>query len=60
MERTFAGLGAVFALVAVALGAFGAHGLRPTLSAVDMGHADAARGNFSDIKHVRPHRVRWK
>ena len=42
MERTFAGLGAVFALVAVALGAFGAHGLRSTLSAADMATFETA------------------
>ena len=28
MERTFAGLGSIFALIAVAAGAFGAHSLR--------------------------------
>ena len=32
MERVFFGLGAVSALLAVALGAFGAHGLRARLS----------------------------
>ena len=42
MERTFVGLGAVLALVAVALGAFGAHGLRPTLSAADMATFETA------------------
>lgn len=31
MERTFFGLGALFALLGVALGAFGSHGLRGTL-----------------------------
>ncbi len=31
MERTFFGLGAVFAFLGVALGAFGSHGLRGTL-----------------------------
>jgi uncharacterized membrane protein YgdD (TMEM256/DUF423 family) len=36
MERTFFGLGAVFAFLGVALGAFGAHGLRGTLSPADM------------------------
>ena len=36
MERTFFGLGAVLAMVGVALGAFGAHGLRGTLSPADM------------------------
>lgn len=36
MERIFVGFGAVLALVAVALGAFGAHGLRGTLSAADL------------------------
>lgn len=34
--RLFAGLGAVLALVGVALGAFGAHGLRSVLSAQDL------------------------
>jgi uncharacterized membrane protein YgdD (TMEM256/DUF423 family) len=42
MERTFVGLGAALALVAVALGAFGAHGLRPTLSAADMATFETA------------------
>ena len=42
MERTFAGIGAVLALVAVGLGAFGAHGLRPTLSAADMATFETA------------------
>ena len=36
MERTFFGLGALFALLGVALGAFGAHGLRGTLSPADL------------------------
>lgn len=36
MDRLFFGLGAVLAAVGVALGAFGAHGLRGTLSAADM------------------------
>ena len=36
MERTFFGLGAVFAFLGVALGAFGAHGLRATLSPADL------------------------
>ncbi|HSG46763.1 MAG TPA: DUF423 domain-containing protein [Longimicrobiales bacterium] len=36
MERAFFGIGAVFALVGVALGAFGAHGLRATLSPADL------------------------
>jgi uncharacterized membrane protein YgdD (TMEM256/DUF423 family) len=36
MERTFFGLGAVFAFVGVALGAFGAHGLRAHLSPADL------------------------
>ena len=36
MERTFFGLGAVFALLGVALGAFGAHALRATLSPGDL------------------------
>lgn len=34
--RLFAGLGALLALVGVALGAFGAHGLRSVLSAADL------------------------
>jgi uncharacterized membrane protein YgdD (TMEM256/DUF423 family) len=42
MERTFVALGAVLALVAVALGAFGAHGLRATLSAADMATFETA------------------
>ncbi|NJD20811.1 MAG: DUF423 domain-containing protein [Gemmatimonadetes bacterium] len=36
MARAFFGLGAVFAFLGVALGAFGSHGLRGTLSASDM------------------------
>lgn len=36
MERTFFGLGALCALLGVALGAFGAHALRGTLSASDL------------------------
>lgn len=36
MERTFFGLGALLAFLGVALGAFGAHGLRGTLSAADL------------------------
>jgi len=36
MERAFFGLGALFALLGVALGAFGAHGLRATLSPADL------------------------
>jgi uncharacterized membrane protein YgdD (TMEM256/DUF423 family) len=36
MERTFFGLGAAFAFLGVALGAFGAHGLRGMLSPGDM------------------------
>ena len=36
MERTFFGLGAVFAFLGVALGAFGAHALRATLSPADL------------------------
>lgn len=36
MERAFFGLGAVFAFLAVALGAFGAHALRATLSPADL------------------------
>lgn len=35
MERLFAGLGALFALLGVALGAFGAHALRSSLSPAD-------------------------
>jgi uncharacterized membrane protein YgdD (TMEM256/DUF423 family) len=42
MERTFAGLGAVLALVAVGLGAFGAHGLRSSLSAADLATFETA------------------
>ena len=42
MERTFAGLGAVLALVAVALGAFGAHGLRSTLTPQDLATFETA------------------
>lgn len=36
MERMFFGLGALFALLGVALGAFGAHALRATLSPADL------------------------
>jgi uncharacterized membrane protein YgdD (TMEM256/DUF423 family) len=36
MDRTFALLGALFALLGVALGAFGAHGLRARLSPADL------------------------
>lgn len=36
MERTFFGLGALFAFLAVALGAFGAHALRAILSPADL------------------------
>lgn len=36
MDRTFVGLGALLALVGVALGAFGAHALRSSLSAPDL------------------------
>ncbi len=36
MERTFFGLGAVFAFLGVALGAFGAHALRGSLAAGDL------------------------
>lgn len=35
-ERLFAGLGAVFALAGVALGAFGAHALRGSVGASDL------------------------
>lgn len=36
MDRVFVGLGAVFGLVGVAMGAFGAHALRATLSPDDL------------------------
>ena len=36
MDRTFFALGAVFALVGVALGAFATHGLRGSLSPADL------------------------
>ena len=36
MERTFFGLGALFAFLGVALGAFGSHGLRGTLPASEL------------------------
>lgn len=36
MERIFFALGSIFGLLGVALGAFGAHGLRGTLSAADL------------------------
>jgi uncharacterized membrane protein YgdD (TMEM256/DUF423 family) len=36
MERTFAGLGAVFGFLAVALGAFGAHALKARLTPEDL------------------------
>lgn len=36
MDRTFVGLGALLAFVGVALGAFGAHALRSSLSAADL------------------------
>jgi uncharacterized membrane protein YgdD (TMEM256/DUF423 family) len=42
MERTFLGLGAVFAMVSVAVGAFGAHGLRATLSEADLATFETA------------------
>lgn len=42
MERTFFGLGAVLALLGVAAGAFGAHGLRGTLSAQDLATFETA------------------
>lgn len=42
MERVFFGLGAGFALVGVALGAFGAHGLRGTLTPGDMATFETA------------------
>jgi uncharacterized membrane protein YgdD (TMEM256/DUF423 family) len=36
MDRTFFGLGALFALLGVALGAFGAHALRSSLAPSDL------------------------
>ncbi len=36
MERTFAGLGAIFGFLAVALGAFGAHALKARLTPEDL------------------------
>ena len=42
MERTFFGLGAAFALVGVALGAFGSHGLRGHLTPADMATFETA------------------
>lgn len=36
MERVFAGVGAILALLGVALGAFGAHGLRGRVSPADL------------------------
>lgn len=42
MERVFFALGAAFALVGVALGAFGAHGLRGSLSPGDMATFETA------------------
>ncbi len=36
MDRVFAGLGAIFALLAVALGAFGAHALRAHVDPADL------------------------
>ena len=36
MERTFFGLGALFAFLGVALGAFGAHALRSSLAPADL------------------------
>jgi len=41
-ERRFLGLGAVFAFLGVALGAFGAHGLRGSLSAGDLATFETA------------------
>lgn len=41
-ERTFFRLGAMFALLGVALGAFGAHGLRDTVSPADMATFETA------------------
>ena len=43
MERVFAGIGAVFALLAVAAGAFGAHALRAKLGGDIMVFETAAR-----------------
>ena len=42
MTRIFFALGSVFGGLAVGLGAFGAHGLRPTLSAADMATFETA------------------
>lgn len=42
IERRFFGLGAAFAFLGVALGAFGAHGLRGSLSAGDMATFETA------------------
>jgi uncharacterized membrane protein YgdD (TMEM256/DUF423 family) len=42
MDRVFFGLGALFALLGVALGAFGAHGLRGTFTAADLATFETA------------------
>ncbi|GMV05319.1 MAG: membrane protein [Gemmatimonadota bacterium] len=42
MERTFFALGSVLALLGVAAGAFGTHGLRGTISAQDLATFDTA------------------
>ncbi len=42
MERTFFALGALLALLGVGLGAFGAHGLRGSLSAADLATFETA------------------
>lgn len=42
MERTFFGLGSVLALLGVAAGAFGTHGLRGTISAQDLATFETA------------------
>ena len=42
MDRLFAGLGAVFAFLGVALGAFGAHALRERLGAGDLATFETA------------------
>jgi len=42
MDRTFFAIGAILAGLGVAAGAFGAHGLRGTLSAADLGTFETA------------------
>ena len=42
MERVFFGIGAVFALLGVGLGAFGSHGLRAHLTPADMATFETA------------------